>query len=75
VAQSIIWEARDLVLQFGIADEKGRLRVVYHGSRPNMFRDGTKAVVEGRYTCQGIFQTRTLLLECPTKYEEASTGG
>lgn len=74
VEQSIIWETRDLVLQFEIADESGSLPVVYHGARPDMFGDGAEVVVEGRYTPQGIFQAQSLLLKCPSKYEEASTG-
>ncbi len=75
VGQSIVWEARDLTLQFDIADQSGTLPVVYHGPRPDMFRDGAEAVIEGQYTAQGIFQAHTLLLKCPSKYDEASTGG
>ena len=75
VEQSIVWQTRDLVLQFEIADESGSLPLVYHGTRPDMFRDGAEVVVEGQYTPQGIFQAQTLLLKCPSKYEEASTGG
>lgn len=75
VGQSIVWKARDLTLQFEIADQSGTLPVVYHGPRPDMFRDGVEAVIEGQYTSPGIFQAHTLLLKCPSKYDEATTGG
>jgi cytochrome c-type biogenesis protein CcmE len=75
VGQSIVWKARDLTLQFEIADQSGTLPVVYHGPRPDMFQDGAEVVVEGQYTSGGIFEARTLLLKCPSKYEEASKGG
>jgi len=75
VGQSITWEARDLTLEFEIADESGILPVAYHGPRPDMFLDGAEVVIEGLYTADGIFEARTLLMKCPSKYEEAATGG
>ena len=71
--ESIDWNARDLILQFEIADEGGRLPVVYKGLRPDMFQDGAEAVVEGRYTEGGTFEAHNLMLKCPSKYEEAAT--
>jgi cytochrome c-type biogenesis protein CcmE len=70
--QSILWRVRDMVLEFEISDQSGRLPVVYHGSRPDMFRDGAEIVAEGQYTTRGIFEAQTLLLKCPSKYEAAS---
>ena len=71
VEESIVWEPRDMLLEFEIADEGGQLPVSYRGSRPDMFRDGAELVVEGRYTAEGVFEARTLMLKCPSKYEEA----
>jgi len=71
VGESIVWEPRDLRLAFEIVDESGQLAVVYHGSRPDMFRDGAELVVEGKLNAEGVFEARTLLLKCPSKYEEA----
>jgi cytochrome c-type biogenesis protein CcmE len=71
--ESVDWNAQDLVLKFEIADEGGRLPVVYKGLRPDMFQDGAQAVVEGRYTESGIFEAHNLMLKCPSKYEEAAT--
>jgi cytochrome c-type biogenesis protein CcmE len=69
VGESIVWEPRDLRLEFEIVDQSGRLAVAYDGARPDMFQDGAEVVVEGRYTSEGIFEARTMLLKCPSKYE------
>jgi cytochrome c-type biogenesis protein CcmE len=71
--ESIDWNAQDLILKFEIADEGGRLPVVYKGLRPDMFQDGAQAVVDGRYTEGGVFEAHNLVLKCPSKYEEAAT--
>ena len=71
LGESIVWEARDLRLTFDIVDESGQLSVLYQGARPDMFRDGAEVVVEGRINPEGIFGARTLILKCPSKYEEA----
>ncbi|NLG51338.1 MAG: cytochrome c maturation protein CcmE [Chloroflexi bacterium] len=71
LGESIVWDARALVLQFEITDASGVLPVSYHGPRPDMFQDGATAVLEGRYTAEGIFEAQTLLLKCPSKYEGA----
>ena len=70
VGDSIEWDAQEMLLQFEIADESGSLPVVYHGPRPDMFMDGAQAVAEGRYTEDGIVDATSLLLKCPSKYEE-----
>ena len=70
IGDSIEWDAQHMNLRFEIADESGNLPVVYHGPRPDMFRDEAEAVAEGRYTKDGIFEATSLLLKCPSKYEE-----
>lgn len=71
VGESIVWSARELRLEFDVTDESGRLPVVYHGARPDMFRDGAQVVLEGQYAPEGRFRARSMLLKCPSKYEEA----
>jgi cytochrome c-type biogenesis protein CcmE len=39
-----------------------------------MFQDGAEAVVEGKYTAGDSFEAHTLLLKCPSKYDEAASG-
>jgi cytochrome c-type biogenesis protein CcmE len=71
VGDSIQWDARRLVLDFELADASGRLPVTYKGARPDMFRDGAEAVVEGKYANNAL-QATNLLLKCPSKYQEAA---
>ena len=71
VGESIVWEAREMRLQFEMVDDSGRLPVVYDGARPDMFRDEAEVVVEGKLGADGVFEARTMLLKCPSKYEEA----
>jgi cytochrome c-type biogenesis protein CcmE len=71
IGDSIVWEARDLRLAFEMEDESGRLAVRYKGPRPDMFRDQAEVVVEGKLASDGVFEARTMLLKCPSKYEEA----
>ena len=68
---SIDWSDRELILEFQIADESGTLPVVYHGPRPDMFKDGAEVVVEGKFAGDEGFDAQTLMLKCPSKYEEA----
>lgn len=70
---SIVWDASTLTLQFNLVDGEEVLPVIYKGSRPDMFRDGAQALVEGRYQPHGVFEAYKLLLKCPTKYEAAAT--
>lgn len=72
VEGSIQWDPQTLTLTFEIEDESGKLPVVYHGPRPDMLQDGAEAVVEGRYTREGVFMVnpKGLLLKCPSKYQE-----
>ena len=70
VGDSIEWDAQQMLLLFEIADESGSLPVVYHGPRPDMFRDEAQVVAEGIYTKDGTFEAASLLLKCPSKYEE-----
>ena len=71
IGESILWEPRDLRLQFEITDGSGRLPVIYNGARPDMFRDEAEVVVEGKLSPDGTFEARTMLLKCPSKYEQA----
>ena len=71
VGESIVWKARDLRLEFDIVDESGRLSVVYSGARPDMFLDEAEVVIEGKLGSEGVFEASTMLLKCPSKYEEA----
>ena len=44
--------------------------VEYTGVIPDTFRTGAEAIVEGSLTSEGIFQAKTLMTKCPSKYEK-----
>jgi cytochrome c-type biogenesis protein CcmE len=71
--RTITWDATDLLLEFSLVDDQEVLRVTYRGARPDMFRDGAQALVEGKYRRNGTFEATRLLLKCPSKYQAAAT--
>lgn len=71
--QSITWDATEHLLTFNLLDENMTLPVSYQGARPDMFRDGAQALVEGKWQRDGVFEASKLLLKCPSKYEAAAT--
>lgn len=62
-------------LHFAVADVASdeQIPVAYQGVIPDIFGDGIEVVVEGRYARErGVFEARTLLAKCPSKFESAS---
>jgi cytochrome c-type biogenesis protein CcmE len=70
VGESIVWEPRSLRLEFDLVDEGGLMAVVYDGPRPDMFRDQADVIVEGRLLPEGVFVAHSMILKCPSKYQE-----
>jgi len=67
---TIDFDNRDLLLAFEITSETGeRLPVVFNGPKPDQMRHDAEAIIEGKYTGQS-FEAQTLLLKCPSRYEE-----
>ncbi len=61
-------------LKFQIFDEKNpgqKLSVIYNDVKPDNFKDATAAVVEGKFKPDGTFKADKLMLQCPSKYEQA----
>ena len=58
-------------LEFVIAHNGKRLKVHYVGREviPDTFKDGSKAVVEGKMTGDGTFEARHIEAKCASKYE------
>ena len=73
--KSISWDAQEFDLSFTIMDQNNSgdtLRIHFHGVQPdNMNREGSIAIVEGRLGSDGVLEAETLLLKCPSRYEEA----
>jgi len=72
VIDSEIWNAQEVTLRFKIADESTQeLPIVFFGPRPDNFSHAASAIIEGELLPDGTFQAETLLLKCPSRYEEA----
>jgi cytochrome c-type biogenesis protein CcmE len=66
------WDATNLMLRFKMSDQSGEsILVSFHGSRPSNFDEATEAIVEGNIHPDGTFTADSLLLKCPSRYEEA----
>jgi len=70
--RSVSWDANGLVLRFTIRDGAETLPVVYKGVKPDMFNDSAEVIVEGKLQPDGVFEAKTLLLKCPSKYESGT---
>ena len=65
------WNPQEITLRFAISDEDGaQLPIVFYGPRPDNFQRAASAIVEGELLADGTFQAETLLLKCPSRYEE-----
>jgi len=76
IGDSIQFDAQKLHLEFDIVDSveqintQSPLRIVYEGPRPELLQEHAQAIVEGRLSDDGTFVADSLLLKCPTRYEE-----
>jgi cytochrome c-type biogenesis protein CcmE len=66
------WNPQEITLRFAISDEKSseQLPIVFYGPRPDNFQRAASAIVEGELLSDGTFKAETLLLKCPSRYEE-----
>jgi cytochrome c-type biogenesis protein CcmE len=68
------WDAQAVTLRFAIVDENepdgAQLEIVFFGPRPDNFQRAASAIIEGQMLPDGSFQADTLLLSCPSRYEE-----
>lgn len=68
------WDANNVILRFSISDENSEgdetLPIVFFGPRPDNFQRAASAIIEGELMPDGTFQAETLLLKCPSRYEE-----
>lgn len=58
-------------MEFAIASSKTNIRVRYVGSGiiPDTFKDGSKALVEGKLDTDGVFNASHIEAKCASKYE------
>lgn len=71
-AATIDFDNRDLILKFDVVSDTGaRMPVVFNGPKPDQMREGAEAILEGKYDGGG-FTAQSLLLKCPSRYEEGT---
>ena len=63
-------------VRFKLAQGAQTLPVVYVGSDtlPDTFKDGSQAIVEGRYSKGGMFRATEIQAKCASKYQVAPKG-
>ena len=66
---SLSWDAEALDLRFVVADSLGEVPVRSTGAPPAMFKEGIGVVVEGRYTHDGVFESKNLMVKHSNEYE------
>lgn len=70
VDDSVDYNSAELILKFSIKDDANQLPIYFHGPRPDNFTRAAEAIVEGKYGEDGVLYANTLLLKCPSRYEE-----
>ena len=71
-ATTIDFNNRDLILNFDVVSDKGtKMHVVFNGPKPDQMREEAEAIMEGKYN-GNTFQAQTLLLKCPSRYQEGT---
>lgn len=78
IYESTLYEVRnnEPYLEFDVVDAEDQigkqtpLRIVYQGPKPDLLQPHATAIVEGHLGGDGKFYADTLLLKCPTRYEE-----
>ena len=71
VDNSVDYDSAKLILQFDITDESGKpLHIYFNGPKPDNFSRAAEAIVEGKYGQDGTLYAKSLLLKCPSRYEE-----
>jgi cytochrome c-type biogenesis protein CcmE len=64
----------ELGARFVLQGQRGRLRVVYRGVVPELFKPGAEIVAEGRLDETGVFEATQLLTKCASKYKPEDYG-
>jgi cytochrome c-type biogenesis protein CcmE len=59
------------VLKNAVSDPKAsRVSVYYKGPKPDLMKGEAQAIMDGHLDANGTFVADTLLMKCPTRYEQ-----
>jgi len=67
---SLTHASQGIGVTFVITDGTNTMPVSYHRELPDTFKEGGEVVVEGTAGEDGVFEARSLLAKCPSKYEK-----
>ena len=69
VEQGSVRRGRDgLRIDFTVTDFKSSVPVTYRGILPDLFREGSGVVAEGRMSARGVFEADTILAKHDERY-------
>ena len=74
VPGSLHWEPQSLKLAFRLTDGKEQVAVEHTGSPPDLFKEGTGAIVEGKYANGNLFMASTILAKHSEEYRPPQAG-
>ncbi len=74
LVDTIRWDAKNLLLDFEITDDSGaRLPIHFEGVKPDNMTEAAEVIAEGKLGPDGVLYAHSLLLKCPSRYEEGQT--
>lgn len=75
--ESVVYDAQAITLSFDLVDPASgtRQHVVFNDPMPDLFMKSESVIVEGTLTDTGRLDAHTILVKCPSKYEEAQQNG
>ena len=75
----LVFDSQHMGVRFLLADSDDasqRIPVQYRGVVPDLFEPGAEVILEGGYLVQdGVFNAKTLMTKCPSKYEAENRSG
>ncbi|PTN33482.1 cytochrome c maturation protein CcmE [Desulfonatronum sp. SC1] len=75
----LVFDPQHMGVRFMLADNDDasqRIPVQYRGVVPDLFEPGAEVILEGGYLIQeGVFNAKTLMTKCPSKYEAENRSG
>jgi cytochrome c-type biogenesis protein CcmE len=72
---SLAWDKETLVMTFRVTDGGATIPVTYKGIAPDLFKEGSGAVVEGRYEPDGTFRATTIMAKHSEEYAPPKEAG
>jgi cytochrome c-type biogenesis protein CcmE len=74
VKGSLQKDVKNLTYKFELTDGASAFPVFFRGVPPDLFREGTGAVVEGRVGKDGVFQASTIMAKHAEEYSPHESG-